>query len=95
MELEIEPINRLFSFFQSCHHLLSQLGAEGHVPGVVLLRVVHRDRGHLCQVSVVLSVLDCLRKVGGTWLVVEERTKDEEGLADEARHLWTGNYFWK
>ena len=35
-----------------------------------------------------LSVLDCLRKVGGTWLVVEERTKDEEGLADEARHLW-------
>ena len=31
-----------------------------------------------------LSVLDCLR----TWLVVEERTKDEEGLADEARHLW-------
>ena len=53
MELEIEPINRLFSFFQSCHHLLSQLGAEGHVPGVVLLRVVHRDRGHLRQVSVV------------------------------------------
>ena len=42
-----------------------------------------------------LSVLDCLRKVGGTWLVVEESTKDEEGLADEARHLWTGNYFWK
>ena len=31
-----------------------------------------------------LSVLDCLR----TWLVVEERTNDEEGLADEARHLW-------
>ena len=31
-----------------------------------------------------LSVLDCLR----TWLVVEERTKDEEGLDDEARHLW-------
>ena len=26
--------------------------------------------------------------VGGTWLVVEERTKDEEGLADEARLLW-------
>merc|ERR1712004_120490 len=24
-----------------------------------------------------------------TWLVVEERTKDEEGLADEARHLGT------
>ena len=71
-------------FFGSCQHLLSQLGAEGHVPGVVLLWVVHRDRGHLCQVSVVLSVLDCLR----TWLVVEERTKDEEGLADEARHLW-------
>ena len=40
-------------FFGSCQHLLSQLGAEGHVPGVVLLRVVHRDRGHLRQVSVV------------------------------------------
>ena len=40
-----------------------------------------------------LSVLDCLRKVGGTWLVVEERTKDEEGLADEARHLWDRQLF--
>ena len=40
-----------------------------------------------------LSVLDCLRIVGGTWLVVEESTKDEEGLADEARHLWDRQLF--
>ena len=53
LKLEIKTNNKFCRFFWSCQHLLSQLGAEGHVPGVVLLRVVHRDRGHLCQVSVV------------------------------------------